>query len=182
MVMFPLNVSKNTLFVFLGSGFGLGLLPVAPGTFGALPGVLLHALAWYRFSGLGRLLLLLAGFATVCIANHCLTRWAEAYYGECDPSHFVLDEIAGYLLVAILCSVFLFPNQYFWPVALWGFFLFRLFDIIKLPVARQIDQHLHGSWGILLDDLVSALYAVGGMLILRTFSLRFDWGPWFLGG
>ncbi len=174
----PMTVqgSRDKLFVFLGSAFGLGLLPVAPGSFGALAGVAWHALAWYAFDGIGRSIMLIGGFLTVCVANHLLTRWAEAYWGECDPSHFVLDEVAGYLLVAIL-----YPANTFGPAALWGFVLFRVFDIIKLPIARQIDQKMHNAWGILLDDLVSALYAVGVMLIMRQLSRHFGWGVWFLG-
>ena len=167
---------RNKIFNLIGSGFGLGLLPGAPGTFGALLGLALHALAWYGFDGLGRTLVLLTGFLAAGVANHLLTDWAEAYYGECDPSHFVLDEIAGYLLVALL-----YPASHFGPAALWGFVLFRVFDIIKLPGARYIDRNIHNAWGILLDDLVSALYAVGTMLVLRFFSLRYGWGMWLLG-
>ena len=47
-----------------------------------------------------------------------------------------------------------------------SFLLFRVFDIIKLPIARQIDKKMHNSWGVILDDLVSALYAVIAMVII----------------
>jgi phosphatidylglycerophosphatase A len=73
-----------------------------------------------------------------------------------------LDEVAGYLLIPIL-----FRNGELWKIAIWGFFLFRLFDIFKLiPPTRYIDQKIHGPWGILLDDLVSAGYAVLIMYLL----------------
>ena len=45
--------------------------------------------------------------------------------------------------------------------AVLGFLVFRIFDIIKLPGARYIDRNWHGAWGILLDDIVSGLYAAG---------------------
>ena len=66
----------------------------------------------------------------------------------------MLDEVAGYLVVPIL-----FHGGELWQVALVGFLLFRIFDIIKIPPARQIDQNMHGPWGIVLDDLISGVYA-----------------------
>jgi phosphatidylglycerophosphatase A len=48
-----------------------------------------------------------------------------------------------------------------WAVVVFGFLLFRVLDIIKVPPARQIDRDWHGAWGILLDDVVSGLYASG---------------------
>jgi phosphatidylglycerophosphatase A len=98
---------------------------------------------------------------------HCvLTPWAQSYWQEQDPKHFVLDEVAGYLLVPIL-----FHQGQLWQIALSGYLCFRILDIIKVPPARQIDRKLHGAAGILLDDLVSAGYAV---LILYLL--------WWLGG
>ena len=83
-----------------------------------------------------------------------ITPWAVAYWKDEDPGNFVLDEVAGYLVVPIL-----FRGGDLYQVALWGFLLFRVFDIVKIPPARQIDQNLHGPWGIVLDDLVSGAYA-----------------------
>ena len=66
----------------------------------------------------------------------------------------MLDEIAGYLIVPLV-----YPIGPLWLVASLGFLLFRMFDIIKVPPARQIDRDMHGSLGIVLDDLVSGTYA-----------------------
>jgi phosphatidylglycerophosphatase A len=104
-------------------------------------------------------------FFLVCAANNWLTPWAVAFWQQEDPGHFVLDEVAGYLLVPLL-----FHQGQLWQVALWGFLLFRVFDIIKIPPARQVDQQIHGAWGILLDDLVSSVYVV---LVM--------YGLWWLG-
>lgn len=148
-------ISKNYLYVTIGSAFGLGLSPVAPGSCGTLLGVLLHVLVVIYLPINIQLTVLLIIFTIVCIANNLLTPWAESYWNCKDPKHFVLDEVAGYLLIPIL-----FRQGQLWKVVIWGFILFRVFDIFKLiPPAKQIDQNLHGSWGILLDDLVSAGYA-----------------------
>ena len=147
--------SKTALYLFIGSACGLGLLPFAPGTFGALFGVLCHVLAALLLLPFYQEIALIVIFLLVCVANHLLTPWEEAYWHEQDPKHFVLDEVAGYLLVPIL-----FHHGRLWQIAFWGFLLFRVLDIIKIPPARQIDRDMHGAWGILLDDLVSACYAV----------------------
>ena len=103
---------------------------------------------------LGRCPALVLGLVAVVAANHWLTPWAVKYWKDEDPGNFVLDEVAGYLVVPIL-----FRGGELWQVALWGFLLFRVFDIIKIPPARQIDQNMHGSWGIVLDDIISGIYA-----------------------
>ncbi len=146
---------RDFLFNAIGSALGLGLSPIAPGSFGALLGVayavpvfIYLPLAW-RPVGDRR-----SGSRPLSAANHLLTPWAVAYWKDEDPGHFVLDEIAGYLMVPLLL-----PQGTLWQVGFWGFLLFRIFDIVKIPPARQIDRNMHGPWGILLDDLVSGAYA-----------------------
>jgi len=154
--------AKNYVYAAIGSALGLGLSPIAPGTFGALLGVMIHGLTVCYLPLRLQFPALLSAFVLVCAANHLLTPWAEEYWQCHDPGHFVLDEVAGYLLIPIL-----FRYGQWWKVALWGFVLFRIFDIFKLiPPARYIDRNIQGSWGILLDDLVSAAYAAGLLHIL----------------
>ncbi|AOY60285.1 MULTISPECIES: phosphatidylglycerophosphatase A family protein [Desulfococcus] len=157
---------KHKIAFFVGSACGLGLSPVLPGTCGALLGVVLHAAVVLALPASLKMPMLLTMFAAVCAANHLLTPWAEAHWGVKDPPHFVLDEVAGYLLIPIL-----FREGNLWPVAVWGFVLFRILDIFKLlPPARLIDEQLGGPWGVLLDDLVSAGYAAWIMAIVYWMS------------
>lgn len=153
--------NKNVVFLFIGTAFGLGLSPIMPGTFGALLGVLLHVSTVFLLPSNYHLIVLFTIFVCVCAANHVLFPWAKNYWKSDDPAHFVLDEVAGYLFVPIL-----FQQGKFWPVVIWGFILFRFFDIIKMPIARQIDQKLHNAWGVILDDIVSAIYAVITMIFI----------------
>lgn len=155
------NASRDRLYVLLGSAFGLGLCPFAPGSCGALLGVLIHIVVAVLLPIEMRTVVLVFSFLLICVANHMLTPWATAYWRSKDPSHFVLDEVAGYLLVPIL-----FHHGKLWQIVLWGFLFFRILDIIKVPPARQIDRNMSGAWGILLDDLVSACYAVLSLYIL----------------
>lgn len=152
------------LHVAIGSGLGLGLSPIAPGSFGTLLGVLFHVLIVLFLPANMQLTTLVVVFILVCMASNVLIPGAEEYWQSKDPKNFVLDEVAGYLLIPIL-----FRQGQLWRVVLWGFLLFRIFDIVKIPPARQINENMHGPWGVLLDDLVSAGYAVLVMYFLNKY-------------
>lgn len=155
-------MSGNVWRIVVGSGFGLGLSPVAPGTCAALLGVGIHVAIVLTAPSSLQVPLLLLCLAAVCISNHILTPWAQAHWRHKDPKNFVLDEVAGYLLVPIL-----FHHGHLWQVALWGFLGFRALDVIKVPPAWQINKYGTGAWAILMDDIVAALYTVGGLHFLR---------------
>jgi phosphatidylglycerophosphatase A len=156
-------INKNIINIAIASAFGLGLSPIFPGTCGALLGVFLHFMIITFFPSSFQWTSLLIVFILTCLANHWLTPWAVGYWNAPDPKHFVLDEVAGYLWVQIL---FRHEGQ-FWKIAGCGFLIFRILDIFKLiPPTRYIDRNIHGAWGILLDDLVSASYAALLMYIL----------------
>jgi len=76
---------------------------------------------------------------------------AEKTLGK-DSGHIVIDEFAGYLL-----SVLLIPKRIEYLVA--AFILFRIFDILKPPPIRKIEQFIPGGAGIMLDDILAAVYA-----------------------
>lgn len=138
----------------LVTAFGLGLLPGAPGTWGTLLGVLLHGLVVVLLPAGVQTAALVLCLLAVSALNVILAPWAVDYWKCKDPGRFVLDEVAGYLIVPIL-----FRHGALWQLMLAAFLLFRLFDIIKVPPARQIDRNMQSGWGILLDDLVSGAYA-----------------------
>lgn len=164
------NSKKDAVYLAIGSAFGLGLSPFFPGTCGTLAGVLAHVLiAWFLPADM-QVPALVAVLVLVCAANHLLTPWAQDHWQSRDPKHFVLDEVAGYLIVPILFH----PYGELWKVVLWGFLLFRILDIFKLiPPAKQIDQNMHGPWGILLDDLVSGGYAA--LIMYVVYWVRPAW-------
>jgi phosphatidylglycerophosphatase A len=167
---YQFSSKKDMVMFLLCSSFGLGLSPIAPGTFGALLGVIIHLVIYYFTPTSYYYYLMAAAFITICILTIALTKWAENYWNDDDPAHFVLDEVAGYLIVPILFS---YGSN--WNSVIWGFLLFRIFDIIKLPLARQIDRNMKGGWGILLDDLVSSVYAVLVMYFLVWLNQKMNW-------
>jgi len=152
----------NRLNFWLSTAFGLGLSPVLPGTCAALIGLGLHLLILYSLPSSGQwpaLLFFFILFSVLCLR---LNAWAEAYWKKCDHRSFVLDEVAGYLLVPVL-----FRAESTLLTVLLGFVLFRALDLIKIFPANRIDKRLKNRWGVLLDDYVSAVYAAAILYILH---------------
>lgn len=143
------------LAVGLAVGFGSGLAPKAPGTFGSLVGV---AVAWLVGQipavgpipqpGLQAAVVVGLCLVGIPIINAALPRLGRGK----DPGCVVWDEIA-----ALPITFFLLPMTS-WLVVLAGFALFRFFDISKLPPARQLER-LPGGLGVMADDWAAAVYS-----------------------
>lgn len=162
--------------ILVGSGCGVGYIPILPGSFGALWGVLFHWIAVKTLPDPWMRVALFAGLLLVAWANHVLTPWAQAHYGSKDPGRFILDEIAGYLVTALF-----FPPEHFALCATWGFALFRILDMIKLPGARWFDKKATGAWGILLDDVVSGVYAAIAVWLVWRYAHWLGVSTWLPG-
>lgn len=129
----------------------LGKLPVAPGTWGTLGAAGVHALAAWLVPDSPLFLPALAAIATLASIVYC--PWAERFYGKEDPSPFVIDEVAGYLL-----TVSFFPGPGQLRVGILAFIFFRVFDVLKPFPIRRLEKVRHGL-GIVLDDLLAGVYA-----------------------
>ena len=132
---------------FLAFGFGTGLAPFAPGTFGSLPGVLLFwlTLDYGLYVQLG--VALAISLAGIWICGESARR-----IGVHDHGGIVWDEIAGMYVTLLAAPV----SPVGWVLA---FVLFRIMDIVKPWPIRDMDHRLGGGVGIMLDDLAAALYA-----------------------
>jgi phosphatidylglycerophosphatase A len=147
---------KTRLAVLLATVGYVGHFPIAPGTAGSAAGLLLFALLRLAGSPALEAAVMLALLAIGCWAGSV----AEAHYGRTDPGYVVLDEVVGMLATLLLVPVSA-------TGAIIGFFLFRLFDIVKPFPARQCER-LHGGLGIMADDVVAGIY---GNLALRAVLL-----------
>ncbi len=138
---------------WIAFGFGSGLSPVAPGTVGSLLAFPLYALTLAHFS--------LPWLIVVLLAAQLLGVWVcdktGRALGEADYGGIVWDEIAACWL--ILACV---PQRWDWWLA--AFVLFRLFDIWKPWPIREADRHVKGGFGVMLDDVLAAVYVI---IILR---------------
>ena len=125
----------------------VGFFPIAPGTAGSLA-----ALALFTFvRWVGVPAFEVATIVLVLVVGIWASSQAEVVLGLKDPGPIVIDEVLGMLMTLALV-----PVSIGGVVA--GFFLFRLFDIVKpFPAARM--EHLHGGVGVMLDDAVAGVYA-----------------------
>ncbi len=148
-------------------GFGAGLVPKAPGTMGSLVGVLLFLPLW---------LLNPEWYALVTVLLFAVGCWfcgeSARLLGVHDHGGIVFDEIVGLLVAA--APLVLWPPQSALVGALLlavAFGLFRLFDIWKPWPIRLLDRHVHGGFGIMIDDLLAGVFAAavlgGGAYLLR---------------
>jgi phosphatidylglycerophosphatase A len=143
---------------FLAFGGGAGLAPRAPGTFGTLVGLvpawlmLDWALPWR-----------IAAVVAIALLGVWICGTSARLLGRHDHPGIVFDEIAGILATALIIA-----SGSLVELAL-AFVLFRIFDIAKPWPIRDVDHRLHGGTGIMLDDLMAAVYAAAGLRVIQIF-------------
>ena len=139
---------------FLALGFGSGLAPKAPGTFGTLAAVPVFLLMAPLSSPIYLSLLIVMSIAGIYICGK-----AAEDAGVPDHGAIVWDEFVG-----LLITMFLMPVT--WQTLLVGFVLFRFFDILKPWPISYIDKNCHGGFGIMLDDIVAGIAAWACMMVI----------------
>ena len=140
--------------LLLATGFGIGLLPIAPGTFGSVLGIVLFlaiAHLYLPIFWLGMIILILF------FVSYFAVQSALKIIKRSDPGEIVIDEILGMMLVMMTI-----PPDPKWIFL--AFLLFRIFDILKPWPINQVDSKLKNALGVILDDVLAALYA--GILIV----------------
>jgi len=135
---------KNFFWLFVSSGALIGFLPLCPGTFGALEGLIIF---WFlkNLSLFAQLIIILLISILGVISSH----FASKILGNKDPDIVVIDEIAG-MWVSLLGKVTIL--EYFL-----AFVLFRIIDISKPFPLKKLEK-LSGGWGIMVDDLLAGVF------------------------
>ncbi|AEE24017.1 MAG: phosphatidylglycerophosphatase A [Alteromonadaceae bacterium] len=145
---------------FLALGFGSGLAPKAPGTFGTIAAIPLVCLLAYSTT--------LTGYVLVTLLASLIGIWLCGKTAHDmmvhDDSSIVWDEIAGLLITMIAVPL----N---WQTLLLGFVLFRILDILKPWPISYLDARVHGGFGIMIDDILAGIFA----LILMHITLYLGW-------
>jgi len=153
----------------LASCFGLGRLPVAPGTWGSLPPVIVFALMCHF--GTSTVVTSIVMAALVVVGSVVCVKFASAAIaatGQTDPREVVADEFAGQAVTFIPIGAV--PAGQIWTTVLLGFLLFRLFDIAKPWPIRKLEK-LPKTRGILADDLLAGVYAWLTLLVCSKFLI-----------
>ena len=147
--------------LFLVTGFGIGLLPIAPGTFGSMLGMVL-------FLGLAHLYLPMFWLSLIIVIlyffSYLAVQSALKIIKRPDPGEIVIDEVLGMMLVMMTI-----PPDPKW--AFLAFILFRMFDILKPWPINQVDSKLKNALGVMLDDFIAAIYAGIVIVGIRLFII-----------
>lgn len=140
---------------FLALGFGSGLAPFMPGTFGTLAAL---PLVWLFSVGLS-----FTSYLAITLIFSVAGIWICGKTAQDmqvhDDSSIVWDEVVGMLITMLAVPLS-------WQSLLLGFALFRLFDIVKPWPISYLDKNLHGGLGIMFDDIVAGLAALGCMQLI----------------
>ena len=140
--------------LFLAFGFGSGLAKKMPGTMGTIAAIPVYLLFIQAEGWLYSVLT-----ALVVITGFWICGNAAKLLGEHDFGGIVWDEVAGFLI-----TMWLVPFS--WTAVLFGFALFRFFDIFKPWPIKWIDQQVEGGLGIMLDDVLAGCMAAVVLLFI----------------
>jgi len=144
----------NQLIIALATGFYVGLLPKAPGTWGSLAAFI----PWFFLKDIP-LPAYLTVLAILFVIGFFVSGSAEKILDRPDAGPIVIDEILGMFITLTLAP----PHPAAWIL---GFILFRIFDIFKPFPVSWFDQQIHGGIGIMMDDVIAGLYALGSLQLL----------------
>lgn len=147
---------KFNLPILISTFFYTGLFPYAPGTIGSVAGFFIYVTLLRHLNPYEYMITCLFVF----IAGTYYSSKAEKITKIKDPPFVVIDEVLGYFITMTVGLWFSFSIIY----ALIGFGLFRFFDIYKPFPVRYVDRKMSGGLGIMLDDIVAAIFSA---IVLR---------------
>jgi phosphatidylglycerophosphatase A len=148
----------NYFILFLAAGLGAGYTPIAPGTAGTLVAIPIYYFLSFIPFPLYELTILTFFFFSSWIAER-----AQGYWQKRDDRRIVIDEMMGYFLTMLWV-----PRTFVFIVL--GFFLFRLFDVVKPPPIRLLEK-ARGGYGVVLDDVMAGVYSNIILQIISCFAL-----------
>ncbi len=163
--LWPESMTENKLSFFhpaklIGTWFGAGLAPKAPGTVGSLAALPFAYVIHVYGSNDALLLASLIAFVVGWIATNSYLTHTDAK----DPKEIVIDEVAG---MWFLLS-FMYPT---WESYLVGFALFRFFDVVKPWPVSWADKKVKGGLGVMLDDIFAAAYPITVLALIIIVSV-----------
>ena len=130
----------------LGSGFYTGYIPLASGTFASMAALAIYFIPYFE-----KPYVILTGIAVFTILGVYLGTRFESVYGK-DPAECTIDEMVGMWI-----SLLFLPKNLI--ISFIAFFIWRIMDIIK-PFPAKKSESLEGGVGIMMDDIISAIYSL----------------------
>lgn len=196
-------MKKPTIESVISTFFGIGKIPILPGTFGSLAATILVALLFYQphfvnkqgtdYLEMGAVLIspnyIIYVLILLSVLLYVIGVWASERYSKAinikDPSSVVIDEVAGifcaFSIIALVYALliiffekdfilYLMLSMAYFPIV---FILFRIFDMVKPWHVGRVDKKYEGGFGIMIDDIVAAIYTAISFYII-FFGLKFS--------
>jgi phosphatidylglycerophosphatase A len=151
------DIKIDLFSVIFSSGFFTGFAPAASGTVGSAFALLFYLIPGFINPFVSIPAIIICFFLGIFTSNNMIKR-----YGD-DPSVVVIDEIIGMWITVSIAGFVHFG----YPTIIIGFFMFRLFDIVKLYPASYFDR-LKNGFGIMMDDVIAGIYGGIATIIILT--------------
>ncbi|MES2676916.1 MAG: phosphatidylglycerophosphatase A [Pseudomonadota bacterium] len=163
---------KNKSYSVIATGFGVGKIPFAPGTFGSLLAVLIWvAVNKFLPFELPLVIFWISLLIILSILGIFSAEFHSKKIGKNDAGEIVIDEICGQLLTFLIAAIFIDTAHDYLLIFL-GFVFFRLLDITKPFIIGIADQNVKGGLGVMLDDLLAGFAAAVLLYVVDAFLLK----------
>ena len=145
--------------------FFVGYIKFASGTWGSLAAILiLYPIIKYTMLSLEVLIII---FIILFFISNLFINFFSNFTNSNDSKHIVIDELLGIFIILIFYDFIFIYNDFITLISI--FFIFRLFDIIKIFPANYIDKNLKNGYGVMMDDIVAGIYTIFTLMILNAF-------------
>ena len=145
--------------------FYIGYIKFASGTWGSLAAILI-LYPFIKFTVLSFEILIILFIILFFISNLFINFFSN-FTNSYDSKHIVIDELLGIFIILIFYDLIFIYNDIITLILI--FFVFRLFDIIKIFPANYIDKNLKNGYGVIMDDIVAGFYTILTLIILNAF-------------
>ena len=145
--------------------FYIGYIKFASGTWGSLAAILiLYPLIKFTVLSFEALIIV---FIILFFISNLFINFFSNFTNSNDSKHIVIDELLGIFIILIFYDFIFIYNDFITLILI--FFIFRLFDIIKIFPANYIDKNLKNGYGVIMDDIVAGIYTIFTLMILNVF-------------
>ena len=145
--------------------FYIGYIKFASGTWGSLASILI-LYPCIKFTALSFEASIIIFIILFFISNLFINYFSN-FTNSNDSKHIVIDELLGIFIILIFYDFIFIYNDFITLILI--FFIFRLFDIIKIFPANYIDKNLKNGYGVMMDDIVAGIYTIFTLMILNVF-------------
>ena len=143
----------------------IGYIKFAPGTWGSLAAILI-LYPFIKFTVLSFEASIIIFIILFFISNLFINYFSNLTNSN-DSKHIVIDELLGIFIILIFYDFIFIYNDFITLILI--FFIFRLFDIIKIFPANYIDKNFKNGYGVIMDDIVAGIYTIFTLMILNVF-------------